>query len=125
VWRWGAHSLAELVEALRPYHFDPAGIECPLLLIMGEKEFHTAPASRQQQEEALAKATSPRKDLLLTSATEGADAHAIATNMGLMAQLVFDWLDETFAQDGWQAVPSTSIVAEDAARTSVREAPTS
>jgi alpha-beta hydrolase superfamily lysophospholipase len=118
VWRWGVHSLAELVEAMRPYHFDPAGIACPLLILIGEKEFHTAPASRKQQEEALAQATSPRKELILTSASEGADAHAIATNMSLMAQLVFDWLDETWSwmQHGSSSLPSTSIGVEDATR---------
>jgi alpha-beta hydrolase superfamily lysophospholipase len=120
VWRWGVHSLSELVEVLQPFHLDPTSIECPLLLIMGEKEFHTASASRQQQEEALAKATSPRKDLILTTATDGADAHAIATNMSLMGQLVFDWLDETFAQEGWQAVPPTGIVADDVCQSLVK-----
>jgi hypothetical protein len=39
------------------------------------------------------------------------DAHAIATNMSLMAQLVVDWLNETFAQAGQHAFPSTGIVA--------------
>jgi dienelactone hydrolase len=115
VWRWGVHSFAELLGALRAYHFDPAGIACPLLLLMGEKEFHTAPVSRAQQEEALAKARSPRKDLILTSASDGADAHAIATNMSLMAQLVFDWLDETFAPAGQLVVPATGVVAEETA----------
>jgi hypothetical protein len=113
VWRWGVHSFAQLLEALRPYHFDPARIECPLLILMGEKEFHTAPASRRQQEEALAKAANPRKELILTSASEGADAHAIATNMSLMAQLAFDWLDETFALAGPLASSSTSILSVD------------
>jgi alpha-beta hydrolase superfamily lysophospholipase len=113
VWRWGVHSLAQLVEALRPYHFEPARIACPLLLLMGEKEFHTAPTSRRQQEDALAQAANPRKELILTSAAEGADAHAIATNMSLMAQLVFDWLDETFVPAGQLAVPAISVVPEE------------
>lgn len=114
VWRWGVHSLALLLEALRPYRFDPAEIACPLLILIGEKEFQTAPTSRKQQEEALAKAANPRKALLLTRASEGADAHAIATNMSLMAQLVFDWLDETFAPGGGRAAQPTEVALEGA-----------
>jgi hypothetical protein len=41
-------------------------------------------------------ATNPIKRLIVTPQNEGADGHAIATNLSLMSQLVFDWLDEVF-----------------------------
>lgn len=37
---------------------------------------------------------SPIKELLITPHCEGADGHAIGTDLSLMSQLTFDWLDE-------------------------------
>ena len=41
---------------------------------------------------------------VVTPREEGADTHAIGTNLSLMSQIVFDWLDETFA--GVEAGPA-------------------
>ena len=44
------------------------------------------------------------RKLVVSPGNEGADSHSIGTNLHLMAQLVFDWLDE--ALNGAPAVPS-------------------
>lgn len=93
-WRWGVKTYAELYEVMKPFTFDPAALACPLLSIIGEKEYRQGPASRFQQTQAVDRNPDTRSQLMVTTAAEGADAHAMATNMSLMAQLVFDWLDE-------------------------------
>jgi hypothetical protein len=85
---------AELYEVMKAFTFDPAALTCPILSIIGEKEYQQGPASRLQQTQAVHLNPDTRSKLLITTAAEGADAHAMSTNMSLMAQLVFDWLDE-------------------------------
>ena len=93
-WRWGVKTYAELYEVMKAFTFDPAALTCPILSIIGEKEYQQGPASRLQQSQAVQLNPDTRSKLLVTTAAQGADAHAMATNMSLMAQLVFDWLDE-------------------------------
>jgi len=93
-WRWGVKTYTDLYEVMKAFTFDPAAITCPILSIVGEKEYQQGPASRIQQSQAVQLNADKRSKLLVTTAAEGADAHAMATNMSLMAQLVFDWLDE-------------------------------
>ena len=93
-WRWGVKNYADLYEAMKAFTFDPAALTCPILSIIGAKEYQQGPASRLQQEQAVQSNPDPRSKLIVTTAAEGADAHAMSTNMSLMAQLVFDWLDE-------------------------------
>ena len=93
-WRWGVTKYADLYEVLKAFTFDPAALTCPILSIIGEKEYQQGPASRFQQKQAVNLNPDTRSKLVVTTAAEGADAHAMATNMSLMAQVVFDWLDE-------------------------------
>jgi hypothetical protein len=93
-WRWGVKKYSDLYEVLKAFTFDPAALSCPILCIIGEKEYRQGPASHLQQTQAVQLNPDPRSKLLVTTAAEGADAHAMATNMSLMAQLVFDWLDD-------------------------------
>lgn len=93
-WRWGVKTSAELYEVMKAFTFDPAALTCPILSIIGEKEYQQGPASHIQQEQAVHLNPDNRSKLIVTTAAEGADAHAMSTNMSLMAQLVFDWLDE-------------------------------
>ena len=37
-----------------------------------------------------------RKEIIITPLNEGAEGHAIGTNISLMSQLVFDWFDDIF-----------------------------
>lgn len=38
--------------------------------------------------------------LVVTPGNEGADSHAVGTNLSLMSRLVFDWLDEVLDDPG-------------------------
>lgn len=93
-WRWGVKTYPDLFEVLKPFTFDPAALTCPVFSIIGEREYQQGPVSRLQQTQAVDLNADKRSKVLITTAAEGADAHAMATNMSLMAQLVFDWLDE-------------------------------
>jgi len=96
-WRWGAKTYAALLDIARDFTLDPAAITCPLLSIVGEKEYTTSAVSRRFQDDAIGANRNPESRLIIVRASDGGDAHAIATNLSLMAQLVFDWLDEVLS----------------------------
>lgn len=106
-WRWGVRRYSDLDEVLKAFRFNPADLNCPILSIIGEKEYQSGSASRTQQEQAVELNRDKRSKLVVTATAEGADAHSMATNMSLMAQIVFDWLDEIVA-----APPSEARAAE-------------
>ena len=96
-WRWGVDSITGLLEASRAMTFDPAHLSCPTLVLIGQQEYDKFEASRQWAQRCIDEAATDHKKLIVTPADEGAATHAIGTNLSLMSQLVFDWLDETFA----------------------------
>ena len=106
-WRWGAKSYADMLDIAKDFTLDPAGITCPLLSIVGEKEYTHSTVSRKFQDDAIGANRNPQSRLIVVKASDGGDAHAIGTNLSLMAQLVFDWLDEVFS-----AKPSMSASAQ-------------
>lgn len=95
-WRWGAHSITSLLEKSKPMTFDPARLSCPTLVLIGQQEYENFEASRQWAHRCIDEANTRRGQLIITPIDEGAATHAIGTNLSLMSQLVFDWLDETF-----------------------------
>ncbi|MDH3731225.1 MAG: esterase FrsA [Acidimicrobiia bacterium] len=97
MWRWGVDSITDLLEASRAMTFDPAQLSCPTLVLIGQQEYDKFEASRQWAHRCIDEAATDHKQLIVTPANEGAATHAIGTNLSLMSQLVFDWLDETFA----------------------------
>jgi hypothetical protein len=104
-WRWGAKSYAGMLDLAKDFTLDPARITCPLLSIVGEKEYANSAVSRGFQDDAIKANPDPRSKLIVVKASDGGDAHALGTNLSLMAQLVFDWLDEVLA-----ARPSTGLI---------------
>jgi alpha-beta hydrolase superfamily lysophospholipase len=96
-WRWGANSAAELVEKSNQFVYEPRDIECPLLVLIGEQEYSRFEASREWAHRSVDEGQSRLNNLVITPQNEGADLHAIGSNLSLMAQEVFDWLDEIFA----------------------------
>ncbi|MBN2388856.1 MAG: alpha/beta fold hydrolase [Anaerolineales bacterium] len=96
-WRWGldGRDFGSLVEKNRDVVFDPAGIACPTLILIGEGE-HQNPEIRRQQQHALQVLPDSRKKLIVGPLDEGAGHHVMGENVGLMSALVFDWLDEVF-----------------------------
>lgn len=96
LWRWGVGSVTELIEASRAMTFDPAELDCPTLVLIGQQEYEKFEASREWAHRCIADARTDQKQLIVTPANEGAATHAIGTNLSLMSQLVFDWLDDVF-----------------------------
>jgi pimeloyl-ACP methyl ester carboxylesterase len=106
-WRWGASRYADMLDIAKDFTLDPAQITCPLLSIVGEKEYTHSTVSRKFQNDAIEANPNPQSRLIVVKASDGGDAHAIGTNLSLMAQLVFDWLDEILS-----AKPSMSASAQ-------------
>ena len=96
MWRWGADSISDLLERSKPMAFDPAQLDCPMLVLIGQQEYDKFEASREWAHRCIDEATSNHKQLIVTPTDEGAATHAIGTNLSLMSQLVFDWLDDVF-----------------------------
>lgn len=96
-WRWDASTLPELVEKMSDHVTDPERITCAMLNLVAEQEYNQFGAARTWAEECLKKVQHPRTELIVTPRDEGADSHAVGTNLSLMSQLVFDWLDEILA----------------------------
>lgn len=98
-WRWGVplDRPAALVAANEGFRFDPAQVQAPALIVVGEGEYQSQEVKRQQQL-CLANLPNPRKKLVVLPAREGAANHCIMENRSLMSQVVFDWLDELFPE---------------------------
>ncbi|MEJ5202466.1 MAG: alpha/beta fold hydrolase [Anaerolineae bacterium] len=94
-WRWGAATINELVAKTQDHVVDPAQITCATLNLVAEQEYNGFGAGRRWAEECLAKITHSRKELIVAPRNEGGDSHGVGTNLSLMSQIVFDWLDDT------------------------------
>ena len=96
-WRWGLDpkNIKGQTEATKEFQFDPSRITCPVLDIVGAGEYVNKETKRQQ-EEFLNKVGTQNKTLVITPENEGASSHCIGENRTLMAQIVFDWLDNLF-----------------------------
>jgi len=94
---YGASSPGELVEKWRDFSVEDRikEITCPFLCMAatGEPEEMVHQAHQCYEELRVSK-----KDLRITTAEEGADAHCQITNLSLESQIVFNWLDEVFQQ---------------------------
>jgi len=99
-WRWGlpVDDITGMVEKNRENVFNPARIDCPTLILVGEGEIAN-PEVRRQQTHAMRVMPNPRNKMIIGPADEGAASHCMGENLGLMSALVFDWLDEIF-KDG-------------------------
>ncbi len=96
-WRWGLDpkNIKGQTEATKGFQFDPAKVTCPVLVIVGAGEYSNKETERQQKE-FMEKVGTHNKTLVITPENEGASSHCIGENRTLMAEIVFDWLDELF-----------------------------
>lgn len=96
-WRWGVSmdDVPGLVAANHGFSFDPTKVTVPALSVIGEGEYQNAETKRQQAL-CLEKLANPNKKLVVTPLNEGASNHVLMENRSLMAQVVFDWLDDVF-----------------------------
>ncbi len=96
-WKSGARTIdGMLAVASQGFVVDPSQITCPTLILVAEQEYEEFSISRRWQDEALAKIDNPNKRLIVMPRDEGADSHAGGTNLSLVGQVTFDWLDELF-----------------------------
>jgi hypothetical protein len=100
----GVDSITDLLETSKAMTFDPARFTCPTLVLIGQQEYEKFEASREWAHRCIDEASTDHKQLIVTPTDEGAATHAIGTNLSLMSQLVFDWLDEVF-EDSAVGVP--------------------
>lgn len=94
-WRWGVKEGIELIEKNKEFKFDCSLLTNPLLIVVGEGEYQNKILQRQVQE-CMQLSKAPKKDVVMTPIDEGAGHHCQGENTALMAQVVFDWLDELF-----------------------------
>jgi pimeloyl-ACP methyl ester carboxylesterase len=92
-WQFGVSSLSQLIEFGRET-IEPEKIHCPTLCLASEGE---APMFLTQTREVYSALKVP-KELRIFSVEEGADAHCQVNNLAMMQEVVYDWLDETFAR---------------------------
>jgi len=71
-------------------------ISCPVLCMVGEGESEEQMAQAREFYDSL---KSPKEFRIFTAA-DGADAHCQINNLFLLHQVLFDWLDKIFYQDG-------------------------
>ena len=86
-----------LLEALQVTKDDPVdveAIECPMLRLAGEDD---PPETLVQTRKLYERLKHPKKAIRILIAEEGAAAHGHIDNFPLLHQVLFDWLDETFA----------------------------
>ncbi len=95
-WRWGVETVSDLLEVSKSMVFEPKELTCPTLVLIGAQEYEKFEASREWAHRCVEETQTSRKELIVTPRDEGADTHAIGTNLSLMGQVVFDWLDEAF-----------------------------
>lgn len=102
-WRYGVpqDEPSALINANKGNTFDPARIDAPALIIVGQGEYKSQEVQRQQKI-AMDNFPNPLKKMVITPANEGAANHCILENRSLVGQVLFDWLDEVFA---WRVLP--------------------
>jgi len=93
-WRWGVETLPDLYEVSKAFTLDPGEITCPVLNVVAQQEWEVVGPTRRWAELCRERAPHPRSRLVVTPRDEGADSHAVGSNLSVMSQVVFDWLDE-------------------------------
>lgn len=94
VWRFGADSVSGLIDATEDCVIDPESITCPMLNLLSEQEYAESAAIRDWAEQCERALAHPNSEYVVMPQNEGADSHAVGTNLSLMSQIVFDWLDD-------------------------------
>lgn len=96
-WRWGVpmDDVPGLAAANKGFTFEPAKVKVPALSVIGEDEHHN-PETWRQQAVCMEELAIPTRSWLVTPLNEGAANHVLMENRRLMAQVVFDWLDDVF-----------------------------
>ncbi len=94
-YRWGvpADNIPGLVAANKGFTFDPSKVTVPMLILVGAGEYADKEVKRQQTE-CMSKLPNQKSKLVVTGFEDGASSHCIGENRTLMAEILFDWLDD-------------------------------
>lgn len=92
--RWGARSIAELVEKAAGWRFDPGAIPCPTLILAPQSDYDGYGLVRARVHDALDRIPHPRKRLTVLPSALGAGRSIGGPNLSVCARMAFDWLDE-------------------------------
>jgi esterase/lipase len=97
IWRWALpdNDSTKIIEACENYQLDTSLLKIPTLLISSAGEY-VNPVVRNMQDEFLAGVDNDNKKLVVVDTSEGGSSHCVMENTGLIAGILFDWLDETF-----------------------------
>jgi pimeloyl-ACP methyl ester carboxylesterase len=93
-WQSGKGSLLEAIRVTEDEPVDVGAIRCPMLCLAAEGD---PPEALEQTKHVFDHLAHPKKAMRILTAEEGAEAHTHVNNFPLLHQMVFDWLDETFA----------------------------
>ncbi len=99
VWRIGCQSADKLIKDTRGYTVDPEKITCPFLNIVAQQEYDQSSHMKKAAQAIEEKSPHQKNKTVIMSANEGADSHGIGTNLALLSQVTFDWLDDIFDRD--------------------------
>ncbi|MCC5938130.1 MAG: ABC transporter ATP-binding protein, partial [Lunatimonas sp.] len=89
------NTIQEWLDACKEFKADPAAIQCPSLLMVGEDELAYW-ATKGFIEDALQKINNPKVDLVIGKAELGASGKNMLPNLTFIRHTVYDWLDEVF-----------------------------
>jgi hypothetical protein len=94
-WQAGVEHISEVMQQAEQANLGGLveAITCPTLCLASEGESDEQLTQARELYEVLTAA----KQWRLFTAEEGADAHCQVNNLGLMQQVVFDWLDEVLS----------------------------
>lgn len=98
VWRMGAENPQGLVEATKDCVVDPKLITTPFLNISSEQEVNESQLFNSFAEKIKKEASNSLNKNEVLPANEGADSHAIGTNLSLMSQVLFDWFEDVLRE---------------------------
>jgi hypothetical protein len=96
-WRWGVDSLDELRDVSARFVLDPSDIAYPLLNVMTQWEYDRFGARRKWADATQWWIPGGHTQLAVMPHSEGAGMHSEATNLSLLSQTVFDWLDDVLS----------------------------
>ena len=97
--------MEELRDVSASFVLDPSDIAYPLLNVMTQWEYDRFGASRKWADATQWWIPGGHTELAVMPRNEGAGMHSEATNLSLLSQTVFDWLDDVLSPNAARPGP--------------------
>ena len=120
LWRWGVDSLEELRDVSASFVLDPSDIAYPLLNVMTQWEYDRFGAGRKWADATQWWIPGGHTQLAVMPHSEGAGMHSEATNLSLLSQTVFDWLDDVLSLNAARPGPDRASESDAPRRADLR-----